>query len=67
MHEPISAYLRQKRIARLQARAAWLAKRIEEQPNRNLSYDEAELTATQWAIEELIALYPDSAPPPKKR
>ena len=44
------------RIERLQRRANFLQSRIAKEPKGKLSYDDAEYSALQWAINKLIYL-----------
>lgn len=44
-----------KSIERLTKRKEWLDKRIEENSSRDLSYDKAESSALEYALEKLIA------------
>lgn len=44
---------RARRIGMLRRRADHLQRRIVENPTRNLSYDQAELSALRWAVSEL--------------
>lgn len=71
MNDPPSTYppvdpdrARRKRLLTLIHRANVLNRRIENNPDRNLSFDLAEHRALLWAIEELCKLYPRAAPGP---
>ncbi len=48
-------------IKTLQKRADWISARIAEKSvsKHDMSYDRAELASLEWAIEELLDLYPD--------
>lgn len=44
---------RARRLGMLRRRAEHLQRRIDANPTRNLSYDQAELSALRWAVGEL--------------
>ena len=54
---------RARRLGMLRRRAAHLQQRIESNPEKKLSYDEAERAALLWAIDVLRQLFPDLAEP----
>jgi len=46
--------LDRRKVKILEKRAAFLKKRIDSSPNKDLSFDKAELGALRWAIAQIV-------------
>jgi hypothetical protein len=59
MLEPVSQGIARRRIQTLRRRIDWLTAKAEGKSGRDASFFLSERTATQWAVDELVALYVD--------